>query len=204
MLKRHEVEILRKARHPKTEVARLSGVSLPSVKRIAEEGPVTPVDDVAERGKRQIGRPSMVASFQKHSSFVCVSMNESMGVTTCGGSSQEPPSHFKPCRHLIIAEWRIVFFARVWHAPVVGLGSLSGRLCQETVIPVVTRRDTPPPARHRSAERSSHSRAVRLACLHYPFPWSSVAISTDLNCARPDSNPPLVAPIHSGVSRNRD
>ena len=40
MLKRHEVEILLKAGHAKTEVARLSGVSLSSVKRIAEESPV--------------------------------------------------------------------------------------------------------------------------------------------------------------------
>jgi DNA invertase Pin-like site-specific DNA recombinase len=40
MLKRHEVEILLKAGHPQTEVARLAGVSLCSVKRIAEEAPV--------------------------------------------------------------------------------------------------------------------------------------------------------------------
>ena len=40
MLKRHEVEILLKAGHGKTEVARLTGVSLCSVKRIAQEGPV--------------------------------------------------------------------------------------------------------------------------------------------------------------------
>ena len=65
MLKRHEVEILLKAGHAKTEVARLSGVSLRSVKRIAEESPVVHVDDVAERGKRQIGRPSRVANFRK-------------------------------------------------------------------------------------------------------------------------------------------
>jgi len=37
ILKRHEVEILLKAGHPKAEVARLAGVSLCSVKRIAEE-----------------------------------------------------------------------------------------------------------------------------------------------------------------------
>jgi hypothetical protein len=60
MLKRHEVEILLKAGHPKTEVARLAGVSLCSVKRIAEETPVLHVDDAAEREKRQIGRPSLV------------------------------------------------------------------------------------------------------------------------------------------------
>jgi len=65
MLKRHEVEILLKAGHRKTEVARLTGVSLCSVKRIAQEGPVMHVDDAAERAQRQVGRPSPVANFRK-------------------------------------------------------------------------------------------------------------------------------------------
>jgi transposase len=65
MLKRHEVEILLKAGHPKTEVARLAGVSLCSVKRIAEEAPVVHVDDAVEREKRRIGRPSKVDDFRK-------------------------------------------------------------------------------------------------------------------------------------------
>ena len=64
MLKRHEVEILLKAGHRKTEVARLAGVSLCSVKRIAQENPVVHVDEKAERTKRQIGRPSTVATFR--------------------------------------------------------------------------------------------------------------------------------------------
>jgi transposase len=64
MLKRHEVEILLKAGHRKTEVARLAGVALCSVKRIAQENPVVHVDDRAERTKRQIGRPSTVATFR--------------------------------------------------------------------------------------------------------------------------------------------
>jgi transposase len=65
MLKRHEVEILLKAGHPKAEVARLAGVSLCSVKRIAEEAPVVHVDDAVEREKRRIGRPSKVEDFRK-------------------------------------------------------------------------------------------------------------------------------------------
>jgi transposase len=65
MLKRHEVEILLRAGHRKTEVARLTGVSLCSVKRIAEESPVVHVDDARERAKRKIGRPSTVANFRK-------------------------------------------------------------------------------------------------------------------------------------------
>ena len=46
------------------EVARLAGVSLCSVKRIAQEGPVVHVDDAAERAQRQVGRPSGVANFR--------------------------------------------------------------------------------------------------------------------------------------------
>src|SRR5260370_27888040 len=65
MLKRHEVEILLKAGHRKAEVARLAGVSLCSVKRIAQEGPVVHVDDAAERAQRQVGRPSRGANFRK-------------------------------------------------------------------------------------------------------------------------------------------
>ena len=65
MLKRHEIEILLKAGHGKTEVARLTGVSLCSVKRIAQEGPVMHVDDAAERAQRQVGRPSTVTNFRK-------------------------------------------------------------------------------------------------------------------------------------------
>ena len=50
--------ILLKAGHSKAGVARLPGVSLCSVKRIAEEVPVVHVDDAAEREKRRIGRSS--------------------------------------------------------------------------------------------------------------------------------------------------
>jgi transposase len=65
MLKRHEIEILLKAGHLKTEVARLAGVSARSVHRIAEESPVVDVDDSAERAQRHIGRPSIVDDFRK-------------------------------------------------------------------------------------------------------------------------------------------
>jgi hypothetical protein len=60
-----DLEILLKAGHRKTEVAWLTGVSLCSVKRIAQEGPVVHVDDAAERAQPQIGRPSTVANFRK-------------------------------------------------------------------------------------------------------------------------------------------
>ena len=65
MLKRHEIEILLKAGHSKAEAARLAGISLRSVNRIAAEAPVVHVDDAAEREKRRIGRPSLVEDFRK-------------------------------------------------------------------------------------------------------------------------------------------
>jgi transposase len=43
----------------------MTGVSLRSVKRIAQEEAVRHVDDKAERNKRQIGRPSTVQNFRK-------------------------------------------------------------------------------------------------------------------------------------------
>jgi transposase len=65
ILRRHEVQILLKAGYRRIEVARLSGVSLGSVRRIAKEAPVVHVDDAGERAKRRIGRPSIVADFGK-------------------------------------------------------------------------------------------------------------------------------------------
>jgi transposase len=64
-LKRHEVQILLRANYARTEVARLSGVSPCSVRRIAGEAPVVLFDDAAERAKRRIGRPSVVEEFRK-------------------------------------------------------------------------------------------------------------------------------------------
>lgn len=65
ILKPLEVEILLRASHSKVEVAHLTGVSLCSVNRIAEEAPVVHVDDAAEPEKRRIGRPSLVENFRK-------------------------------------------------------------------------------------------------------------------------------------------
>lgn len=62
--KRHEVEILLKAGHRRTEVARLTGVSRSSVQRIAGLR-IEHLDDAVERRKRRIGRPSLIDGFKK-------------------------------------------------------------------------------------------------------------------------------------------
>lgn len=58
MLKRHEIQVLRRAGHTWQEVAALSGVSVRTVRRVGAEVAVTTVDNEAERVRRQVGRPS--------------------------------------------------------------------------------------------------------------------------------------------------
>jgi predicted transcriptional regulator len=63
MLKRHEIQVPRKAEHPQGEVAKLAGVSESAVRRVERELFVITVDDAAERQRRRIGR-KVVASRQ--------------------------------------------------------------------------------------------------------------------------------------------
>ncbi len=65
LLKRHEVEVLLKAGHKRTEVARLTGISPSSVQRIAGEATIAHFNDTAGRRKQRIGRPSIVEGFRK-------------------------------------------------------------------------------------------------------------------------------------------
>jgi transposase len=64
MLKRHEIQVLRRAGHAQTEVAKLASVSLGSVRRVEREPAVTHIDMDAERGRRAIGRPSTAEPFR--------------------------------------------------------------------------------------------------------------------------------------------
>jgi len=65
MLKRHEVQVLRRAGHTLMEVAALSGVSVGTVRRIEAEAAVETVDNNAARATRQIGRPSKADAFRE-------------------------------------------------------------------------------------------------------------------------------------------
>jgi hypothetical protein len=64
MLKRHEIQVLRRAGHAQTDVAQLAGVSLGSVRRVEREAAVTHIDTEAERGRRAIGRPAKAEPFR--------------------------------------------------------------------------------------------------------------------------------------------
>jgi transposase len=64
MLKRHEIQVLRKAGHSQREVARLAGVGERSVRRVEAEPAITTVDDTAEKARRGIGRPAKAERFR--------------------------------------------------------------------------------------------------------------------------------------------
>ena len=63
MLKRHEIQVLRRAGHSQTDVARLTGVSLGSVRRVEDEAEVTRIDAGQARA-RQVGRPSKAEPYR--------------------------------------------------------------------------------------------------------------------------------------------
>jgi hypothetical protein len=64
MLKRHEIQVLRKAGHNATEVAALTGVSRRSVRRVEAEVVVSHIDTMAEIARHGVGRPSKAEPFR--------------------------------------------------------------------------------------------------------------------------------------------
>lgn len=79
LLKRHEVQVLLSADHEPAWVAKFTGVSIDSVRRIGNEADVTHVDDAAERRARKVGRPSKAAPF---AASVAAWLKEDAGVPT--------------------------------------------------------------------------------------------------------------------------
>src|SRR6266536_1473349 len=63
MMKRHEIQVLRRAGHSQLEVARLAGTSERTVRRVEEEPAVISVEP-GEAERRGIGRPSKAAVFR--------------------------------------------------------------------------------------------------------------------------------------------
>jgi hypothetical protein len=64
MLKRYEIQVLRRAGHSLDDVAKLAGVGGRSVVRVEAEAAVYQVDNEAERARRGIGRPSKAEPFR--------------------------------------------------------------------------------------------------------------------------------------------
>ena len=64
MLKRHEIQVLRRAGHTLTDIAARAGVSMRSVQRVDIEPAITHVNDADAREQRAIGRPSKAEPFR--------------------------------------------------------------------------------------------------------------------------------------------
>ena len=64
MLKRHAIQVLRRAGHTQEEVAELTGVSEREVRRVEREPEVQELDDSAVRRQRGVGRPSKAEPFR--------------------------------------------------------------------------------------------------------------------------------------------
>ncbi len=60
MVRRHEIQVLRRAGHSLAETAAFVGVSRSTVQRVAGEAPVATFDSDGERARRRVGRPSTV------------------------------------------------------------------------------------------------------------------------------------------------
>jgi transposase len=64
MMKRHEIQDLRRAGHTLAETANFAGVSQSSVQRVEAESVVVDIDTAAERARRGVGRPSKAEPFR--------------------------------------------------------------------------------------------------------------------------------------------
>jgi transposase len=64
MVRRHEIQVLRRAGHSLVETAKLVGVSQSSVQRVEAEAAVASFDNKAEREKRRVGRPAKAERFR--------------------------------------------------------------------------------------------------------------------------------------------
>src|SRR5579872_7502955 len=63
LLKRHEIQVLLRAGHSHSDVAKRTGASLDSIARVKREEDVTHADDKSERRARHVGRPSKSTPF---------------------------------------------------------------------------------------------------------------------------------------------
>jgi hypothetical protein len=64
LLKRHEVQVLRRAGHSRAQVEELTGVAARTIQRIDREDAVGRADDGGEAKRRRIGRPSKAEPYR--------------------------------------------------------------------------------------------------------------------------------------------
>ena len=64
MIKRHAIQVLRRAGHTLHEIAALTGVGKRSVQRVSAEPMITEIRAGSAAGARPVGRPSKAAAYR--------------------------------------------------------------------------------------------------------------------------------------------
>jgi transposase len=107
MAKRHQVQVLRDAGHTQAAVAAATGASRRSVQRVEAEPRVTSFDDVAERARRGVGRPSLVEPLRGFIAGQLKDEPELLGVELLRRAQQKGYQGAKSALYSLVRELRV-------------------------------------------------------------------------------------------------
>lgn len=159
MLKRHEIQVLRRAGHGQAEVAKLAKVSEDTVRRVEREAPIRSADDAAERRRRAIGRPSKAEPFRKLVAEILVKEPDLLSVEVLRRARLEGYTGGKSALYGLIASLRAPATR-----PVVRFEGLPGEFSQHDFGQVVVHYDGGGTAKVRFfASRLKYSRYVQVS-----------------------------------------
>jgi hypothetical protein len=85
-----EIQVLRRAGHSLAEAAKFADVSKRTVMRVGQEAAVVSLDDVAERARRDVGRPSKAEPFRE---FVVNVLQDEPAVMSGGARRRARPEN---------------------------------------------------------------------------------------------------------------
>jgi transposase len=105
-LKRHEIQVLRRAGLSLAEVARLAGVSKRTVQRVDDEDEIVDVDASAVARARKVGRPSKAEQFRALVSRLLVEDPEMMSLEILRRARLDGYAGGKSAMYELIAEMR--------------------------------------------------------------------------------------------------
>jgi transposase len=106
MVRRHEIQVMRRAKRSLVETAEQVGVSVRSVQRVDAEPPVVSTDDRAERKRRRIGRPSKAEPFRSFLAKQLVTQPDVLAVELLRRAKHEGYTGGKSALYELVRELR--------------------------------------------------------------------------------------------------
>lgn len=125
MVKRHSVKVLREAGHSQREVAERLDVSERSVRNIEHEPVIESLDDVAERKRRAVGRPSKVEPWRERVQAMVTAEPSLMGLEVLRRLREDGYSGAKSALYALLGEVRPKQVQ-----PLVRFEGVAGEFCQ--------------------------------------------------------------------------